>query len=138
LISFNFLTPGVSQTIGNLINISKHFRSLLFPVTRHLSSGSTQTGSGKPGAMIASNSVMDGGVIALRITTSLSPTTTNCIPECSLSRFRISSGKTTWPFLSHSPLLSPVVIAYCLFLRYLIQNKTILKLEENSFYKEID
>ncbi len=83
-------------------------------------------------AMIASNSVMDGGVIALRITTSLSPTTTNCIPECSLSRFRISPGMTPiacfYP-IAHSPwpiaffIPSPVVIAYYLFLRYLIQIK---------------
>ena len=39
----------------------------------------------------------DGGEISLRITESLFPKTTNCVPDLSPSLLRISSGITTCP-----------------------------------------
>ena len=65
-------------------------------------------------AMSSSNCSMDGGEIALRMTVSLSPTTTNCEPAFKLSRFRIPSGMTTCPLddprCSYSRHLRPPVL----------------------------
>jgi hypothetical protein len=43
------------------------------------------------------NSLTEGAEIALRITTSRLPTTTNCVPTFNPNRSRISSGMTTCP-----------------------------------------
>jgi hypothetical protein len=47
--------------------------------------------------MMPSNSAIDGVLMVFKMTTSFSPTTMNCAPEASPSRFGTSSGMTTCP-----------------------------------------
>lgn len=49
-------------------------------------------------AINTSNSCIEGGVIALRMTTSSAPKTMNCEPDFNLRRLRMSSGMTIYPF----------------------------------------
>src|SRR3990172_1601169 len=72
------------RTLATASVISECFRPAFLPCWR-------------ASAINASNSFIDGEDIALRITTSSSPTTTNWEPVLNLSRLRISSGMTTWP-----------------------------------------